>query len=765
MASSASTTPSSGAASGKRNRLADEKSPYLLQHASNPVDWYPWGEDAFAKAKAEGKLIFLSVGYSTCHWCHVMEKETFENEDIAKIMNEHFVNIKVDREERPDIDRVYMTFVQLITSGGGGWPMSVWLTPDLKPVVGGTYFPPEDRYIGRPGFKSLILNLAQQWKKERSNLELQGDNLVRILRDASDRHTFGSEPGRDAPVRPSATHVSCVCFRMLERGYDGVMGGFGRAPKFPQCVNFSFLLRHRALLMQLQAGGEGGAPARDEGFAYAADKALDMTVHTLMMMACGGIHDHVAKGFHRYSTDANWHLPHFEKMLYDQAQLVRAYTEAYQCTGDRQLSDVARGILCYVDRDLSHPSGGFYSAEDADSYPEEGAPEKKEGAFCVWEEAEVRRLLTEPLPNYPDKTVADVVCRYYNIKANGNLDPMQDPHDELKRKSVLIVRESKESVAAIFGLEEGALDALLERALETMLEARRRRPKPHLDDKFVTSWNALMISGFAITGRTLGQQAYVDRAAKAVGFLKEHLWNPQEKTLLRSAYRDPDGSVAQIAKPVGGMLDDYAFTVQALLDVYEASFDTACLLWAEQLQDTQDRLFWDTAKGGYFISAAQDDTLIMRLKDDQDGAECSGNSVSLSNLARLSVLLQRSDLRERADQMVAFYSRRLSLAPNALPELVCGLMRLQAGPQEVVIAGPKDDPRTKALLSCLRNHFLPFTNFILADQDPENPLAKRLPNFNSYRCVDGKPTAYVCQNFACSQPVTTVEDLDDLLTT
>lgn len=767
---STSTTPSSGAA--KPNRLADEKSPYLLQHASNPVDWYPWGEEAIAKAKAEGKLIFLSVGYSTCHWCHVMEKETFENKEIAKIMNEHFVNIKVDREERPDIDRVYMHFIQA-TSGGGGWPMSVWLTPDLRPVVGGTYFPPDDRYFGRPGFTSLILSLVDQWKKERARLEVQGTMIVDMLRDAADRHTFGSMPsGGDPAARPSAVHVASVCFRMLERSYDGVMGGFGRAPKFPQCVNFNFLLRHRALLRHLQSGGgeggagERGAPARDEGFAYAADKALDMAVHTLMMMACGGIHDHIAKGFHRYSTDASWHLPHFEKMLYDQAQLARAYAEAYQCTGDRQLADVARGVLRYVDRDLSHPSGGFYSAEDADSYPEEGAPSKREGAFCVWEEAEVRRLLTEPLPSSPGKTVADVVCRFYNIRAGGNLDGLQDPHEELKHKNVLIVRETKESVASIFGLEEGVLDALLERAAETMLEARRRRPRPHLDDKFVTAWNALMISGFAIAGRILGQQAYIDRAVQGVDFLKKHLWDPQEKTLFRSAYRGPDGSVVQMERPVGAVLDDYAFTVQALLDVYEAAFDAQCLLWAEELQERQDALFWDDGKGGYFISPAQDDNaLILRLKDDQDGAEGSGNSVSLGNLARLSVLLHRGDLRERADRLVAFYDRRLALGPHALPEMVCALMRLQAGPQEIVIAGPKEDPGTRALLGSLRSHFLPFANLILADQDPDNPLAQRLPNFGSYRCVDGKPTAYVCHNFACSQPVTTVEELDDLLST
>uniref|UniRef100_A0A1E1XD67 Spermatogenesis-associated protein 20-like TRX domain-containing protein n=1 Tax=Amblyomma aureolatum TaxID=187763 RepID=A0A1E1XD67_9ACAR len=755
-AASTSSAPSSTSVSSKKNRLANEKSPYLLQHASNPVDWYPWGKDAFAKAKAEDKLIFLSVGYSPCHWCHVMERESFESEAIAKIMNEHFVNVKVDREERPDIDRVYMTYIQA-TSGGGGWPMSVWLTPDLKPVVGGTYFPPEDRYYGQPGFKTLLTSIAEQWRQNRAKLADQGARIFEILEQASDLRMFGGDgapAASDTPRCPSATEVADTCYRQLERSYDVAMGGFGRAPKFPQCVNLNFLLRHREALLR---------GVSTEKTRATAEKALQMAVHTLLMMAQGGIHDHIAKGFHRYSTDGKWHVPHFEKMLYDQAQLARAYAEAHQVTHDRQLADVARDILCYVDRDLSHPSGGFYSAEDADSYPEDGAREKKEGAFCVWDEQEVRRLLSEPLPNCPDKSMADVVCRYYDIRPNGNVDPMQDPHDELKRKNVLIVRESKDSVATCFGLEVGVLDALLERAREAMLEARLRRPKPHLDDKFLTSWNGLMISGFAAAARALGQQAYLDRALRAVAFIKEHLYDAEQKRLLRSAYRGADGSVVQISQPILGVLEDYAFVVQALLDMYEASFDVSHLMWAEELQDMQDALFWDSQELGYFISSGGDPSVVLRLKDDQDGAEPSANSVSLNNLVRLSVLLQRSDLRERAEKLAAVYGQRMALVPLALPEMVCGLMRLQAGAQQVVIAGPRDDPSTKELLSCLRRHFLPFVSVILADQDPENPLLQRLPDFGSYRLVDDKPTAYVCHNFVCAQPVTTVDMLEELL--
>ncbi|KAM7295907.1 spermatogenesis-associated protein 20 isoform X4 [Ixodes scapularis] len=663
--SSSVSAPTGGGAQGP-NRLAGEKSPYLLQHANNPVDWYPWGDEAIARAKSEDKPIFLSVGYSTCHWCHVMERESFENADIARLMNEHFVNVKVDREERPDLDRVYMTYIQA-TSGGGGWPMSVWLTPDLKPIVGGTYFPPDDRYFGRPGFKTLLAAIAEQWRTNRAKLLDQGSRIVEILRQASDlRSSDEREAGAAASTSgseavPRASTVAATCFEQLSRSYDEAMGGFGKAPKFPQCVNLNFLLRHAV------ASQEPGEAAR----------ALEMCVNTLNKMARGGIHDHVAKGFHRYSTDGGWHVPHFEKMLYDQAQLARAYLEAFQATRDPHLAQVARDVLDYVERDLSHQSGGFYSAEDADSLPEASSGEKKEGAFCVWEEAEVRRLLPEPLPGCPGRTVADLFCRHFGVEAGGNVDPMQDPHDELKGKN--------------------------------------------------------------------------------------HLYDEDRKSLLRSAYRGEGGHVTQTARPIPGVLEDYAFTVQGLLDTYEACFEAPCLLRAEELQDAQDARFWDPDQGGYFLSSGEDAHLLLRLKDDQDGAEPSPNSVSLSNLVRLSVLLNRADLRERAQRLAEAYARRLSLLPLALPEMVCGLLRLQAGPQEVVVAGGKDHPGTQELLSCLRGHFLPFLTTILADQDPENPLRERLPNFDAYKCVDGKPTAYVCRNFVCSKPVTSAVELERLL--
>lgn len=606
MACSSSSSASSGE---KTNRLANERSPYLLQHAKNPVDWYPWCQDAIAKAKAEDKPIFLSVGYSTCHWCHVMERESFENDDIAKVMNEHFVNIKVDREERPDIDRIYMTYIQA-TSGGGGWPMSVWLTPDLTPIVGGTYFPPDDRYFGRPGFKTLLTSIAEQWKKNRAKLMEQGHRVVDILRQTSKLSGFGedepAEGGASAVLSaPEASAVAKSCFGQLDRSYDESLGGFGKAPKFPQCANLNFLLRYRVWLTRDPAGGK-----EEE-----AEKALEMCDNTLKKMARGGIHDHVAKGFHRYSTDSSWHVPHFEKMLYDQAQLARSYLEAHQVTHDPLLAQVARDILTYVERDLGHQSGGFYSAEDADSLPTAGAKEKQEGAFCVWEEEEVRRLLPETLAGHPNKTLADLFCHYFGVKPDGNVDPMQDPHDELKRKNVLIVRQSMAAVADHFGMELVAVEEALCRAKQILLQARLERPKPHLDDKFLTSWNGLMISGFATAAKVLGEAKYVERALKGVAFIRSHLYNTDEKLLLRSAYKGEDGMVVQTARPIVGVLEDYAFVIQGLLDTYESCWDLPCLLWAEELQDLQDTRFWDPEQAGYFLTSGADPSVIIRLKD------------------------------------------------------------------------------------------------------------------------------------------------------
>ncbi|XP_013417572.1 spermatogenesis-associated protein 20 isoform X2 [Lingula anatina] len=577
----------------KQNRLALEKSPYLLQHASNPVDWFPWGEEAFKKAREENKMIFLSVGYSTCHWCHVMERESFENEEIGKIMSDNFVCVKVDREERPDVDKMYMTFIQA-TSGSGGWPMSVWLTPDLKPIVGGTYFPPDDRYYGRPGFKTILNNLSEQWQMNRDKIMRQGTQIV----DAVMQMTQLETPQEDQ-VRLDSDQCMDTCLQMLCRTYDFTMGGFGKGPKFPQPVNFNFLFRVVA----------SKSPSAE------AESAQKMALHTLRMMAKGGIHDHVAQGFHRYSTDINWHVPHFEKMLYDQGQLAHSYLDAYQLSKEEIFADIARDILQYVERDLSDPSGGFYSAEDADSYPNHGDVEKKEGAFCVWTDEEIRQLLGDSVEGQEDVTMADVFCKHFDVKPGGNVDPYKDPHDELKKQNVLIVTGSLEETAQQFNLDLATTTAILEKCKQVLFEVRKKRPKPHLDNKMLTAWNGLMISGFARAGQVLGESKYTDRAIKAASFLKTHMYNAETGMLHRTSYCGEADKVEQSPTPINGFSDDYAFLIRGLLDLYEACYDDQWLSWADQLQDKQDQLFWDLDKGGYFTSGAEDKNILVRIKE------------------------------------------------------------------------------------------------------------------------------------------------------
>nr|XP_023021222.1 spermatogenesis-associated protein 20 [Leptinotarsa decemlineata] len=503
----------------KTNRLALEKSPYLLQHATNPVDWFPWGQEAFDKAKAENKLIFLSVGYSTCHWCHVMEKESFENDSVAEIMNKYFVNIKVDREERPDVDKLYMSFIQA-SVGGGGWPMSVFLTPDLEPLAGGTYFPPEDKY-GRPGFKTFLKKIADQWRDKKAILSKSGKHTVEVLKKVSSQDQKQCQtvdlPGEEAWKK---------CFLQLHRHYESDFGGFNSAPKFPQPSNFNFLFH----MYSRDKKSEQGA------------MCLEMCLHTLKKMAYGGIHDHVNKGFARYSVDDRWHVPHFEKMLYDQAQLAVSYCDAYVLTKDEFYADIVRDILTYVARDLSHELGGFYGAEDADSYPYEGAPHKQEGAFCVWEYDEIFNLLDEKTQGISH---AEVVEYHYNVKKNGNVKPSQDPHGELLNKNVLVCFGSLESTANKFNTTVDIVKKILGESHRILYDERQKRPKPHVDTKIVTSWNGLMISGYAKAGFVLKDQTYTDRALKAAEFIKKFLYNEEEKSLLRCCYNGGEGQIVQ----------------------------------------------------------------------------------------------------------------------------------------------------------------------------------------------------------------------------
>ncbi|HEV8144941.1 MAG TPA: thioredoxin domain-containing protein, partial [Bryobacteraceae bacterium] len=604
------------------NRLAREKSPYLLQHANNPVDWYPWGDEAFEKAARENKPVFLSVGYSTCHWCHVMERESFEDDTTAAILNEHFVPVKVDREERPDVDRIYMLFVQAST-GSGGWPMSVWLTPDRKPFFGGTYFPPDNRY-GRPGFPAMLQNLARAWQQDRAKIEASGSQVLGQLSQYSNLAGGHAAPGREALEQG---------FNAFRRMFDSKHGGFGGAPKFPRPSVHNFLLRYYV---------ETKNP-----------EALEMVLLTLREMAKGGMNDQLGGGFHRYSVDEYWFVPHFEKMLYDQAQLVIAYLEAFQITGDAVYANAARQTLDYVLRDLTHPEGGFFSAEDADSAADPAKPhEKGEGAFYIWSRAEIEHHL--------GARDAALFSYRFGVEENGNVQ--HDPHQEFTGRNILFEAHTIEETAEYFGQPVADVDKWLDQAAAKLVAIRKTRPRPHLDDKVLTSWNGLMISAFAKAAQVLGEAAYGDAARRAADFVKSRLWDEQRGIVLRR-FRDGESAI-------DGFLDDYAFFAAALLDLYETSFDASDLQFATRLAERARELFEDPDNGGFFSTPAGTRDLVMRLKDDYDGAEPSGNSVMALLLLRLARMTGRDDFRQSAERTLKLFSPRLHDQPSGVPQML-----------------------------------------------------------------------------------------------
>ena len=703
------------------NRLAQEKSPYLLQHSHNPVDWYPWGEEAFAKARREDKPIFLSIGYSTCHWCHVMAHESFENEEVAATMNREFVNIKVDREERPDVDRVYMTFVQA-TTGGGGWPMSVWLTPDLKPFVGGTYFPPEDRY-GQPGFKKVLERIAAAWKQDHEKIAGQGASIVEALREAQTAQPAAAEK-IDAKILSAA-------YEQFSRSFDARDGGFGSAPKFPRPVTLNFLSRFYAR-----------DPKSDSG-----KHALEMDLFTLRKMAAGGMHDHVGGGFHRYSVDRYWHVPHFEKMLYDQAQLAVVYLDAFQITQNRQFASVARDILDYVARDMTSKEGGYFSAEDADSLFEHGKPEHGEGAFYIWTKNEIDTALGN---------AAEIFDFHYGVQSHGNAPEGSDPQDEFRGKNILIERHTIAETAQHFQKPEDAVRDLLRQSREKLFAIRSKRPRPHLDDKIIAAWNGLMISAYARAAQILDEPRYLKSATLATNFVRAHLWDDSKKTLYRS-YREGRGRVE-------GFADDYAFVIHGLLDLYEASFDIEWLKFAIELQETQDRLFFDGKNGGYFSTSGKDESVVLRMKDDNDSAEPAASSVAAHNLLRLAQIRDKKQWEERAEKTISAFRTTLSRFPSAMPQILVALDFSSRKPRQIVIAGKKDAPETKALLSEVHRHFLPTTILLVADgAEGQKYLGEDLEAIHGMSMVDEKPAAYVCENFTCKAPVIDSNQLAKLL--
>ena len=709
------------------NRLAGERSPYLLQHANNPVDWYPWGDDAFAKARTEQKPIFLSIGYSTCHWCHVMEHESFEDAAIAAVLNRDFVAIKIDREERPDIDRVYMTFVQA-TTGAGGWPMSVWLTPDLKPFFGGTYFPPTTRW-GRPGFLEVLTQLAAGWKKDPAAILESANDIIGKLRHAT-------SPG--APERaPVAGRVA------VEQGvkafvdtFDRRHGGFGGAPKFPRPSELLFLLDAYAL------GGD--------------HQARHATLETLRMMAMGGLRDHVGGGFHRYSVDAQWRVPHFEKMLYDQAQLVLAYLDAAQVSGDIFNSVIAEDTLDYVLVELTGASGAFLSAEDADSVPgdaqrallsadELAQHPKREGAFYIWASSEIDALFGAD---------ADVVKRRFGIETNGNAP--SDPQGEFRGLNIPYIAEDIPDIAARTQRPVDDVMRVLGTARQTLYDARAERPRPHLDDKVIAAWNGLMIAAFARAARLLvdspNRQRWADAAVQAATAVREKLWRDASSTLLRR-YRDGESAI-------DGFCEDYACMIWGLLELVQATGDAKWLTWARALQERQTALFFDTNDGGWFNTTGDDASVLLRLKEDYDGAEPSAASVTTRNLLTLSHLTGDTAYRAMAQRSFERYGPQIGRVARVMPLMMSNLAMWHGHASEIAIVGDRNDARTIALEREVAKRHLPFAVVLpVAPGAAQTALAAQLPWIGSMNMIGGAPAAYVCTGFACQSPTSDPEVL------
>jgi uncharacterized protein YyaL (SSP411 family) len=690
-----------------RNRLAREKSPYLLQHAGNPVDWYPWGEEAFAKAASEDKPIFLSIGYSTCHWCHVMERESFEREEVGRILNEHFVAIKVDREERPDVDHIYMAVCQALT-GSGGWPLTVFLTPAREPFFAGTYFPPETRF-GRPGLKELLYQIVSAWESQRDQILTVATQIVEAIRP-----NFASQPGGrlDEGTMRSA-------FEQLAVRYDAEHGGFGTAPKFPTPHQLTFLLRFWART--------GDA------------RALAMVEGTLQAMRRGGIYDHVGFGFHRYATDREWRVPHFEKMLYDQALLLDAYVEAYQATGQSLFAGVAYEIAAYVGRRLTSPEGAFYSAEDADS-------EGEEGKFYVWTREEIDRVLGA------DR--GELYARAYDIEKDGNW--VDEAHGTRPGTNIPHLDQDPARLAEELKGDPAAIALELEGCRKTLEEARERRPRPHRDDKILTAWNGLMAAALAKAARALDRPAYAAMAARALEFVSARLVREDGRLLAR--YRD-----GEAAHP--GYLDDYAFLLRARLELFEATSDPAHLRDAVSLAREMDRHFWDDVDGGYFFTGGDAEPLLARAKESYDGAIPSGNSVAAVTLLRLSKMTGDPWGETRARAVLDAFAGSVASHPTGHTFLL-GALDLALGPaQEIVITGAAGDPEADSMLREVGRRFLPRAVLVRGTPETMEELGTLVPSLGSIPAVEKTGTAYVCEEYTCDAPRRTARELAAALRT
>jgi len=699
MVSTGESKMDEGGAAGRArrlNRLAGEKSPYLLQHASNPVDWRPWGDEAFETAARENKPVLLSIGYSACHWCHVMERESFEDEATARILNDNFVPVKVDREERPDIDAIYMAVCQLMT-GGGGWPLTVVLTPDKKPFFAGTYFPPEDRH-NLKAFKTVLNEISSVWNYRRNDIDSHADRVALALNEMSKP---AEKAALDAAVMDKA-------FRNLEAAFDEKHGGFGSAPKFPSPHNFTFLLRHWK-----NTGDE---------------KALSMVERSLRGMAEGGINDHLGGGFHRYSVDREWLVPHFEKMLYDQALLARAYLEAFQATGNRFYADTARSILDYVLRDLTGDGGGFLSAEDADS-------DGSEGAFYVWKKSDIDRVLGDD---------SSVFCGWHGVTEQGNFE---------RGTNIIHAPNDREEFLKARNISGAELDRIVADGKAKLLAERDRRARPLRDDKVIASWNGLMISSMAFGAQVLDEPKYALAAERAADFIAA---NMRADGKLHRRWREGEAAVP-------AFLDDYAFLVMGLVDLYEATFDPRRIEQASLLAVEMTDKFHDAENGGFRFSGDDNEKLIGEIRAAYDGAEPSGNSVAALALLKLSRFRMDMEMERTARGAIEAFSSRIARNPKAHTQMLAALDFMLATPMEIVIAGNTGDPVAEDMIRIARREFLPNKITLFYPADNPGGISQIIPITQFKEMKDGMTTAFVCRDFSCRFPTTDIYKYSDLL--
>jgi uncharacterized protein YyaL (SSP411 family) len=681
------------------NRLIFEKSPYLLQHARNPVDWYAWGEEAFQAALEQDKPVFLSIGYSTCHWCHVMEKESFEDNQVARLLNDVFISIKVDREERPDIDQIYMSVCQAVT-GMGGWPLTVVLTPDRKPFFAGTYFPKQSRY-GRTGMLDLIPKISQLWQDRREELLESADSITNHLAELNT--TSAGELQHE---------VFQAAFDQLNARYDALYGGFGPPPKFPSPHNLLFLIRfwHKT---------KGSRP-------------LEIVEKTLTRMRMGGIFDQVGFGFHRYSTDESWLLPHFEKMLYDQALMILAYTETFQATGDPFYRRVTKELITYVIRDMKSPDGGFYSAEDADS-------EGEEGLFYLWKLDEFNEVLGEEQ--------GGLFSQILNLKADGNY------YDEATKaktgRNILYLKKDLSDHAREQDHPANDLHKSWEENRQKLFETRKNRIRPLKDDKILTDWNGLMIAALAKAGAVLGENEYVTTAKESVDFIWEHLRDNRGRLIKR--FRDGEASQPS-------HLDDYAFLIWGLIELYQADFNPVHLKRALELNTIMLEDYWDEQNGGLFLSSAELNDLIVRSKEVYDGAIPSGNSVAAHNLIRLSRYLSDPELETKSAQIAETFANLVNPLPQGFTHLLSSVLFAVGPTSEIVITGDSKSTDTQDMIRIIQKSYLPHAVLIFAPSDqPDSEIYSIIPQLKNQPPIDGKATVYICRNFTCQAPVTDPE--------